>query len=632
MLKNHLSTKIRYTARGMGFWVFINALLICNLYGSEQALPSRKINLVHWGIEDPSEIGYISVGILHKQTGDELIVYDIRKDKPRVSEPVALKNQIPSFIGDVYLLDDFQGENTNRLRGYFGNFYGSPSESHITIEKPPDDLSALYFSYNQKRPGFAGFWIHLFDFKKPLSQRVFLDSTPFSFFTFNIKGEAGGEQLALQVADYFWEKREDSVKVGDIESFLPSGRIKKFWQRGWVPLESIPNRIDRKYLASLVFQAQSGRGKIWISDIALTRQKNVPIVRPHRKKFYRSVEQKGMWVWNTRALLADREKQDQIVQFCLENAITDIFLQLPMAGGAKINGIISWDEEKVRFLISLFHSKKIRVHALDGDPRFALREWHHYVIETVRSLVRFNRSVSSKERFDGLRYDIEPYLLPEFPGIYKNEIMNQYLDLLRRIMEETRHTGIEVGVDIPFWFDENNLFYEPVAELEGRPLAEWIIDIVDNIGIMDYRTQAFGADGILVHAKGELQYASKKGKKVFIGLETLDLPDETIIEFEKGNDPPGIQIRKSEGTSITLRYIPAGISFGKDSTLYLSQKKKTFVSSKKLSFAKKSAEDLERVMESAKAELVQFPSFVGFAIHYFESYQRLRAKRKRIVN
>lgn len=40
-----------------------------------------EMDLAHWGLEDPSEVEYLSAGIIHKKSGDELVVYDVRRKK-----------------------------------------------------------------------------------------------------------------------------------------------------------------------------------------------------------------------------------------------------------------------------------------------------------------------------------------------------------------------------------------------------------------------------------------------------------------------------------------------------------------------------------------------------------------------
>jgi len=588
-----------------------------------------ETDLAHWGLADPSDVGYISVGILHKKSGDELVVYDIRKKRPVIKEPPKPESRIPSFQGDVFLLDDFRQGNVNRLGGYFNGFSKSPSLSIITIDKAPDGLQSLCFSYDQKSPGFAGFWIHLYDFKASPTERVFLDSSPFRYLTFAIRGEEGNEKLTLQVADYSWEKREDSLKIGDLGRFLPRGKIEKDWQRAWIPLENFPDGINRKELASFVFLARSGRGRVYIGDVAFTTRKDARIPPPQQKHAFKPSPHRATWLWETKSLLGNDLEQNQLVDFCRKNGITEIFLQLPYEIEEKDEGRkFIWDTSKVKALLSKLHGAAIKIHALDGDPRYALREWHDHVVATIQAVIQFNKSVQPDERFDGLRFDNEPYLLPHFAGVQKESILRQYLDLLRISKKIAGSANLKFGVDIPFWFDQKNEFFEPITELEGRPLTEYIIDIVDNIGIMDYRTEAYGADGVIAHALGELQYASKVGKEIFIGLETTALPDETILEFGPGKGTSRILLEKLEGTKILLRWIPEGTAVDIKNGALLYQKKQTFVPAGKLTFAEKSMKELTETMEKAESEFNQFPSFYGFVIHYYKSLRLLQKKQE----
>ncbi len=593
-------------------------------------LPSEKdpltweMDLADWGFDDPSDVGYLSIGIIHKSGGDEIAVYDVRAKKPVIEQPRKPKKRIPPIKEGVFLCDDFHRGNTNRLGGYFSGFLRAPSESGVTIGRASDGRQSLCFTYDQKPPGFAGFWIHLFDFKKPPVERVFLDASPFRYITFFIRGEEGGERLTLQVADFNWERKEDSLKIGDVEEFLPSGVIEKKWQRAWVPLGEFPPQIEKDELASLVFLSRGGKGRVYIGDIAFATERGLPIPLPVESPSGRPSPHRGMWVWNTKDLLGQEGEQLRFSTFCNQTGITEVFLQLPYEVTDK-NGKkeILWDKPQVAALLARLHSAGIKVHALDGDPRFALRPWHKHVLATIESVIQFNASVRPGERFDGIRYDNEPYLLPGFAGVRKGDIIEQYLELLRISKESAGLAGLEFGVDIPFWFDQKNEFFEPIAQVRNRPLTECILDTVDNIGIMDYRTDAYGADGVVAHAIGELAYASAKGKKVFIGLETSDLPDETIIEFGKGKGPSGILIKKTEGTKVLLQWIPDIPSTGTKGDYILYQQKRTSVPAEKLTFAQKSIRELDEVMEKAEREFRKYPSFYGFAVHYYRSFQAL---------
>ena len=157
-----------------------------------EVYPSQVIVLADWGMSDVSEIGYLHVGVLHKREGDALAVYAVRHREPVVGWPLEPQRRTPPLDGDVFLLGHFDRGNTNRLGGYFNGFARAPSMSAVAITRAPDDGPALAYSYNKTAGSFAGFWIHLFDFKQPPAQRVLFDASPFTYLTFAIRGERGG--------------------------------------------------------------------------------------------------------------------------------------------------------------------------------------------------------------------------------------------------------------------------------------------------------------------------------------------------------------------------------------------------------------------------------------------------------
>jgi len=611
----------------IGLLTSVFCLLTSSLYAQtlSNVFPSQEISLADWGL------GYISVGILHKREGDDLRLYDIRKQRPVVKEPTGPRGRTPAFEGSLFLVSHFKKGNINRLGGYFNGFAQSPSASAVTIGKAPDGRPALIFSYRKVLPSFAGFWIHLFDFKKHPSARVFFDASPFTHLTFSIRGERGGEELLLQMADRAWEKAGDSLVVGDVASFLPDGKVQSKWQQGWIALKDIPVSLNEKELASLVFVVKgNGQGRVFVKDLAFTTKRDVQIPQPKEALIPARPLNKAMWLWETDKIVTNPDEQQRLLTFCKEEGITDLFLQIPYkAKEEKGQWKILWNPLLIRPLISQLHQAGIKIHALDGDPRFALREWHGRVIATLESIIQYNRESPPQERFDGIRFDIEPYLLPSFGGVQKEAILQQYLSLLAASQTLTRQADLALGVDIPFWFDARNEFFEPTAEVGGRPVSELIIDIVDNVGIMDYRTQAYGADGVIAQGTAELEYAAKQGKEVFLGLETVELPDETLLAFSPASQSGSrILIERIEGNKVRLHWIPDGQweRVQKDHLfssllVVLGQTQTTFVPSSKLTFANKDLQDLEEVMRQTESELRRFPSFSGFTIHSYESYR-----------
>lgn len=613
--------------------VFSLILVSCSLgfsINSAQPFPSKKIDLTDWGLSDSSQIDYISLGLLHKKDGDEISIYDIRKHKPVPKKQEGPHGRIPFFEGDVFLVSHFNQGNINRLGGYFNGFARYPSKSAVAITNTSDNISALTYYFENQSPGFSGFWVHFFNFKAPPSEQFFLDATPFTYLTFSFRGEKGDEKIMLRMADRSLEKKEDSLFIGKVSSFLPQGKVTKTWQTAWIPLSQLDTRINQKELANIVFQIDgNSSGRIFVRDLAFTKKKGVAISSAKNNRPLYCPSNKAMWLWETEKIIKNPEKQKTFVNFCKRQHITDLFVQIPYE--AEKEGkewSIFWDSEGMRPLLSKLNQANIRVHALDGDPRFALKKWHGRSIALLEKIIQYNQSVSAKERFYGIRYDNEPYLLPNFGGIHKENLLKEYLELIGKSQELARRAGLTFGIDIPFWFDSVNEFFEPTTNVEDRPMSEQIIDMVDNIGIMDYRTIAYGADGVIEHGINELKYASKKGKKVFIGLETAWLPDQTTYNFGPKGNGSRLLIKALDSKKIQITFIPEGKAINPQGARLLYQTRQAHAPSSKLTFDKKKPRDLEAVMRHSEQELCRFPSFHGFVIHSYESYRPWLEKQK----
>lgn len=172
----------------------------------------------------------------------------------------------------------------------------------------------------------------------------------------------------------------------------------------------------------------------------------------------------------------------------------------------------------------------------------------------------------------------------------------------------------------------------------SKPVSEHVIDLVDTIAVMDYRSYAFGADGLLALARGELEYAAKSGKHVFVGLETTHLPDEDLLDFE-GAPSAGIPERAlsraivliPEGEAAAFRLVEPsdwpGLRGAAGSLLWWPVARAIRVPGDKLTFERSGVEALRRTMDEAEPELREYSSFAGFAIHDYLGYRRLTERR-----
>jgi hypothetical protein len=291
------------------------------------------------------------------------------------------------------------------------------------------------------------------------------------------------------------------------------------------------------------------------------------------------------------------------------------------------------------------------VYALDGYARYARPEFHAGVLRTIDHVAQYNQRVLPHERFHGVRYDIEPYLLPAFHGPTRARLLTGLLELTVASVERAHAAGLVYGADIPFWYDAlSEETYEPVTVDFGgavKPVSEHIIDLVDDVAIMDYRTTAYGADGTIRHGSGELEYAAPRGKSVFIALETFAVPDETLVEF-RGEPDVGLPVSTPSEPLVVM-------AFGRDSIYaallsdpttkpatvvalagWIQQhqldarevrwwpvSKRVEVPAGKITFANHDAHLLDEVMRATAQELQRYDSFAGFAIHHAQSYRAL---------
>ncbi len=612
-------------------------------------LVSREIHSEDWTISDWSAVRLGQLSISHLNAGDELQVYSLAT-VPRPAPSGSFHSARPACDGDCYEVSAFDHGNTNQLKGYFSSYEGAPSSAQAGLQRWQDGRRALTMDFSRAGSGYCGMWIHFFDSRRPISERVYLDTSDFSVVTFWVRGLRGGERLLLKAADAQWERNQDALAVGDVGSFLPKGRIDEDWQQAIIPLARFPRRLNMRQLAALNLEAvEVGRGKVAIKDLAFCRNRDhlVPLSPPDKTASELRDIDKALWIWNTAGIINRAGERQALVDFCLRNGFSHLFLQLPNDGERfGTAGEITLEVQSWRVFLRLLNNSGLHVYALDGLKDYALPEYHERVLKTVDNVIRYNQWVEPDERFHGIHYDIEPYLLPGFQGSRRQSIMAGLLDLLRKLAAKTRSAGMIFGVDIPFWYDSPDELTGQAFQLEfnGRRkyADEHIIDLVDHVAVMDYRTSAYGADGIVGLVEAELAYAAEAGKKVFVGLETGDLPDEDLIEFE-GEPGRGLPEKPLADSCVVLQ-VQGGRSViwaaarsrwaelrerlqkkdaGVSSLLWWPVIRTVHVPASKLTFAGLGADRLRQVMTEALEELARYPSFAGYALHDYVGYRKL---------
>jgi len=267
------------------------------------------------------------------------------------------------------------------------------------------------------------------------------------------------------------------------------------------------------------------------------------------------------WVWDVRHVTSASARQ-QILAFCRAQRVSTLYVAAYQFTPAQAEAYRAFNHEA--------HRDGIAVHALAGDPRWALGRYHHLPLAWAEAVIEFNRASGPEERFDGLHTDIEPYLLSRAWSEHPARLLGGFLDLHAKVAGRVGdHRPLQLGVDVPFWFDDDPAY---VIQWRGRvqPPSHHVLDVADYVTVLAYRNYAEGAEGVIELASKEVAYAEQAGKAVVIGQETQ--PD----------------------------LVPAYITYGGTSAAYLWAE-----------WAK-----VIRAFQSRR-------SFGGIAVHHYDSYREL---------
>jgi hypothetical protein len=278
---------------------------------------------------------------------------------------------------------------------------------------------------------------------------------------------------------------------------------------------------------------------------------------------------RAIWIWEgeSYALLDNDAAARTAIAFLKDKAIGTAYVYADAYEG---RNPIATQPARYRTLIRRMHAAGLKVQALLGSgylhtERYLLPDHRRAAQAMLQRVLDYNAAAAPEERFDGISLDIEPHILDAWSS-RKMELLGHYLDMSDALMRQKNAVAptLPMGPAIPFWYDGIPI------EWKGRrkPMNEHVQDLYDYVALMDYRDHAEGGDGIVSHARDELDYGAKIGKPVVIGVETM--PNA---------------IRK-----VSFHHLREG--------------------------------DMERALAETARAVAGTPSFGGFAIHHYGAYRR----------
>lgn len=228
---------------------------------------------------------------------------------------------------------------------------------------------------------------------------------------------------------------------------------------------------------------------------------------------------KSTWLWNTVEII---ENKEEIIGFFKTRGVDEVYLQVNPSVGTK----------HYHQFIAMASAENIDVYALDGAPNWVTVKGHPSFIAFYDWLEAYQLEASESQRFRGVHLDVEPYLLSGWTTAYGKTVLN-YQKMVVEAVGRSRGLQLPLGMDVPFWFDEKS--YN--NEFGKGNLAQWVIGQTDEVGVMAYRDQAVGPNGIIELTKNEMDYALSAGKKVKVGVETSPSAEGDFLTFhEEGEE------------------------------------------------------------------------------------------------
>ena len=209
--------------------------------------------------------------------------------------------------------------------------------------------------------------------------------------------------------------------------------------------------------------------------------------------------ERALWVWDGPV--------DGVIEFAADKAVTDVYLHAPPG--------FSTDARYPAFLAEA-HAAGLQVHAMAGDPAWAKQPgpWTAWVDEVV-----------THGEFDGVVFDVEPYLHADWNSKKRNRLIRSYLAGLGSAVGQAGDFPVLAAV--PFWFDE--------IRVKRSTLVESVLAATDGIVVMAYRDHAAGVDGIIDLSSAEAALAASMGRQFVIGVETGPVGNDKVTFAEEGS-------------------------------------------------------------------------------------------------
>jgi hypothetical protein len=393
-----------------------------------------------------------------------------------------------------------------------------------------------------------------------------------SYETLRIRGRASG-QVVVALEDRAAGQREDNLPLATVTGPFDLT----------LSLKEIGQKLDLRSLTALVVSTEAASAHILFEQIEAAQPSFLPA----------GPAGIGFWVWKYREAIRD---PDILLATCRVQGCSRVLIQMPSQ--ADDDGL--W-RSYARLLMTL-QEAGVAAFALDGYPE-AIQEPHRLADKIQRLL-----ALVTPGGVSGVQLDIEPYLLP---GFLKDEAqLRRYVETIDTL-KAVIGGRVRLSMVIPFWLASPTLV--------GRPLAYAVMDRVDEVAVMSYRTDL---DEVQDIAEDILRYGDLVGTRVWLAVETTPLPVEQHVVLRRELDPDRADAMLDHDRRL-LQWMPltGGLSLSTRREWFRIHHRFT-VRPERLTFAGRSQAEVSASVKRI-AETTSHPSFSGVIIHDLDGFRAL---------
>lgn len=291
------------------------------------------------------------------------------------------------------------------------------------------------------------------------------------------------------------------------------------------------------------------------------------------------------WIWDFKVWQQD---PDGLVSWAIKNKMNKLYIQVEI----KANQITY--PQQLQQLLKKANQQGVKIVVVEGDPQMIQGQGLQYALTRTATITSFQKALPTDNKFAGIQYDIEPYILEDF-AFNPDLVLKKWADAIEQLQQVW---GSSVELAVPFWLLSSEGGAEALSQL--RPYLSALV-------IMAYRTD----DQLIINASEPLlNWGEQHNVKIVVALENGPIPDvinRVYMKSTTGGELEYIQGTKNDIVLLGRQPIKEG------KTLYRFSHE-VAVPGSRISYLGDKAK-LLAAKQRLEAILVAWPSFSGFALH-----------------